>query len=231
MKTKIIKSSILFLGLLFIGSLGLNAQSIKPQDGTILYENNLRACLQVSLDPEPKTLKMAWKEYLEDNYNFKLEGISRFHNKDILYAENVKIDKISPYGMNFYTQILENENGSEMKVFASYGIDEFFDNANKPTEYKLMNEILESFLKVYLPIYYTEEVNDTKKRVSDLTVEINKLNDDIIKDHGKMETLKRDIEELTKKTEMNETALELNKKKLITREEKLIRIKKQLNNL
>jgi len=231
MKTIITKSSLLFIGILFIGSLGINAQSVKPQDATILFENNVRPCLLVSLDPEPKTLKQAWKEYLEDNYNFKLEGISLFQNKDILSAENVKIDKISPYGMNFYTQILENENGSEMKVFASFGIDEFIDKTNKPTEYKLMNEILESFLKVYLPKYYTNEVNDTKKRVTDLTLEINKLNDEINNDHGKIETLKKEIEELTKKTEMNQNALELNKKKLITREEKLSRIKNQLNNL
>lgn len=225
------KSLILLFGFLFIGSLGINAQSIKPQDGTILFENNSRACLFVSLDPEPKTLKMAWKEYLEDNFNFKLKGISTFQNKDILYAENVKIDKISAYSMNFYTQILENENGSEMKVFASFGLDEFIDTVNKPKEYILLNEILEGFLKVYLPKYYTQEVNDTKKRVNDLTLEINKLNDEIIKDHNKLESLKRDIEELTKKTEMNENALELNKKKLITREEKLKRIKNQLNNL
>ena len=227
----IIKSAVLFFAFLFSSSLGINAQTIKPQDGTIMFNHNLRSCLVVNLDPEAKTLKLAWKDYLKDNYDLKLKGIGWFQNKDILYAENIKIDKISAYSMNFYTQIIENENGSEMKLFASFGYDVFIDKENKPTEYNLLNEILENFLKVYLPKYYTQEVNDIKKRVTDLTLEINKLNDDIKSDNGKMEDLKREIEELTKKTETNKTTLEINKKKLIAREEKLTRIKNQLDNL
>jgi hypothetical protein len=232
MKTmKIYRPILVSCLLLFLASLGINAQTIEPQDGTIMFNDNLRSCLVVNLDPEPNTLKVAWRDYLKDNYNLKLEGIGLFQSKDLLFAENVRIDKISTYSMNFYTQIIENENGSEMKLFASFGYDVFIDQANKPEEYKLLDEMLESFLKVYLPKYYTQEVNDTKKRIIDLTVENNKLNDEINSNKEKMEVLKQEIEELNKKTDSNTITLELNKKKLVTREEKLLRIKNQLSNL
>ena len=228
---KMIKSILLLSVILFSTTLALNAQSIKPQDGTIIFEDKLRSCMVVDLDPETKTLRSAWTEYLEDNYDLKLKGNGFFQNKDILYAENVLIDKISVNSMNFYTQIIENENGSEMKLFASFDYDAFIKKEKDSVEYKSLNEILEGFLKVYLPKYYTIGVNDTKKRILELTEEINDLNEDIISDTGKLEKLKQQIDELTKETETNKIALEINKKKLTKREEKLVRIKSQLNNL
>jgi hypothetical protein len=228
---KIMNATILLCAFLFITSLEMNAQSIKPTNGTIMYNDNMRECIVVNLDPETKTLRSAWTDYLKDNYDLKLKGNGWFSSKDILYAEDVLIDKISANRMNFYTQIIENENGSEIKLFASFGYDAFIKKEKDSVEYKSLNEMLESFLKVYLPKYYTLEINDTKKRVLDLTEEINDLNKDIISDNDKLEKLKLQIDELTKETEKNKTALEINKKKLTKREEKLVRIKNQLNKL
>jgi hypothetical protein len=204
-------------------------KTIKPTDGTIIIKDQLQKCMVVVLDPETKTLRSAWIEYLKDNYNLKLKGNGLFQNKDILNAENVIIDKISANSMNFYTQIIENEIGSEMKLFASYGYDMFIEKEKYADEYYSLIEILESFLKVYLPKYYTQEVDDTKKRLLELTKENNRLNKNIISDNGKLKKLNQKIDKLTEETEKNKSTLERNKKKLLKREEKLLRIKKQLN--
>src|SRR5690606_23968036 len=97
-------------------------------------------------------------------------------NKDLLYAEDVVIEKLSSKRMNFYTQIIENEIGSEMKVFASFGYDIYIDKNETPEEYKIMNRMLNEFLNSYLPNYYKDQVKDTEKKVKDLTKEVKGLN-------------------------------------------------------
>ena len=53
----------------------LNAQSVEPTIGTINHDDKERPCWVANLDPEPKTLKEAWKDYIKDNYDVKLKGI------------------------------------------------------------------------------------------------------------------------------------------------------------
>ena len=137
----------------------VNAQSlIQPFDATINHDKAQRPSIQVNLDPEPKTLKNAWKDYLKDNYNFKLKGVGFLSNKDLLSAEAITVKQISSDAMDFYTHIVEDENGSEMKVFARHGYDIYITKKNYPNEYKALREILESFIKYYLPKYYEGKI-------------------------------------------------------------------------
>lgn len=223
--------TIIFL-LISLIAMQVSAQiSIQPFDSTIDFDKARRPCLQVNLDPEPKTLKNAWKDYLKDNYDFKLKGIGFLSNKDLLSAEAITVKQISSDAMDFYTHIVEDENGSEMKVFARHGYDIYINDKDYPNEYKVLREILESFIKYYLPIYYNTRLDDIEERVSDLTEERNDLRENINDNAEEIEKLKKEIKEKEEEAIANNKKLEIAERKLIKRKAKLLKIKAQLKKL
>lgn len=205
------------------------AQDLTPKDGKIEHNKSQRSCIYVNLDPEPKTLKKAWRSFLKDNYNFKLKGIGFLRNKDLLSAEDLVIKEISSKRMNFYTHIVEDEVGSEMKVFGSFGYDIYIDKNDTPEEYRVMNKMLNDFLKIYLPKYYKDQVKDTEKKVKKLSKEVKGLNKDISKNNKRTKKLSKEIENLTKEAAEKESELESANTKLQERKSKLERIKSKLN--
>lgn len=227
---KIIKITLLLL--ISIAAPQLSAQtSIIPIDATVNFDNDQRPCIQTNLDPEPKTLKKAWRNYLKDNYDFKLKGIGFLSNKDLLSAEKIIVPQISSDAMDFYTQILEDENGSEMKVFVRHGYDIYINKNNYPNEYKTLHEILENFIKFYIPKYHQNKINDTEKRIEKLTDETEDLQEDISDNTSTIANLKKEIEKLEDELKSNTEMLETANKKLIKRNAKLIRIKNQIKKL
>ncbi len=218
-----------FFLIIYLIAMQVDAQSsIQLLDTTIDYDKAQRSCIQVNLDPEPQTLKNAWRDYLKDNYDFKLKGIGFLSNKDLLSAEAITINQISSNVMDFYTHIVEDENGSEMKVFVRHGYDIYINKENYPDEYNALREILESFIKYYLPKYYEGKINDTEKRVNELTKERNDLKNNIDNNSNKIEKLKNEIKQKEEALIANKTQLEIKEKKLIKRKEKLERIRIQL---
>lgn len=226
MKTK--KLNIFIIGFCSIMTFGgLNAQKIEPQNATIMHDDKLRSCIVVSLDPNPDQLKEAWRDYLNDTYGFKLKGIGFLQNKDLMSAEEVTIKKISSDKMEFYTNIVENELGSEMKVFASFGENKYINRENMSKEYKALNKIVDDFLKVYLPTFYNQMLEDTTKNFEDLNEEVADLNEEIVDDTERIEKLKKEIEDLNDNIDSNKETLEETKKTLTATEKKLARIKSQ----
>lgn len=239
----------LILSILFMLALNLSAQpshlpnsnsssepskhafTIQPFDTLIEFDGSLRPCIQVNLDPEPKTLKDAWRDYLKDNYDFKLKGIGFLSNKDLLSAEEITVTQISSNEMDFYTYINEDDNGSEMKVFVRYGYDVFINKEDTPTDYEGLTNILDGFLRYYLPIYHEGRVDDTEKRIIKLTSETNDLQEEIADDAYRIEELRKEIEELEADLKTNTERLESANKKLTKRNEKLERIRSQLRKL
>ena len=205
--------------------------SIQPFDTLIEFDGSLRPCIQVNVDPEPKTLKEAWRDYLKDNYDFKLKGIGFLSNKDLLSAEEITVTQISSKEMDFYTYITEDEIGSEMRVFVRYGYDVYVNKNSTPTDYEALSTIIESFLKYYLPIYYQGRVNDTEKRIEKLRSESNDLQKEIEDDSSRIAALKEEIEKLEADLKTNTERLEKANIKLIKRNEKLNRIRGQLREL
>ncbi|WP_107038260.1 coiled-coil domain-containing protein [Brumimicrobium mesophilum] len=206
------------------------AQKVVPKDGKIEHKGGERPSIYVNLDPEPKPLKKAWKSYLKDNYDFKIKGIGFLSNKDLLYREDVIIQKLSTKRMDFYTKIVEDEVGSEMTVFASFGYDIYIDKNETPEEYAIMTKMLNDFLASYLPDYYESEVKETKKRVKKLSKEVKGLNKDINKNNEDIEEMTEEIEKLSKEVSEKEAALEIANTKLGERQEKLKRINSKLNS-
>ncbi|WP_320815665.1 hypothetical protein [Flavobacterium sp.] len=210
----------------------VNAQSsIQPFDTTIDYDKVQRPCIQVNLDPEPKTLKNAWKDYLKDNYDFKLKGIGFFSNKDLLSAEEITVNQISSNEINFYTHIVEDENGSEMKVFVRNGNGIYITKEKLPNEYAAVSEILNSFIKYYLPKYYGEKINDTEERINKLTEEKDDLKNNIDEKSSDIEKLKKEIKNNEEELKSKKKELEITEIKLKKRKEKLERIRTQLRKL
>lgn len=209
----------------------LFAQGVTPQQATIEHNDKERPCLQVNADPEPKTLKKAWKDYLKDKHDFKLKGIGFLANKDLLSAEKVVVEAISPKEMNFYTHIVEDENGSEMKVFAAYGYDIYIDPVETPEEYAALRSILEDFLKTYLPKYYEELIEETNERIEDLTDERDDIKEELKDDEKEIKKLKKEIKDLNKNLESNQSKLEEIETKLETRKAKLKRVQQQLRGM
>lgn len=216
--------------LMFIIAGNVHAQEVDPRIGTVKHKGSERPCLVINLDPEPKPLKKAWESYLKDNYDLKIKGIGFLTNKDLLYKEDVIVEEISLKRMDFYTKIVEDEVGSEMKVFASFGYDIYVDQNETPKEFRAMRKMLKDFLKEYLPEYYHSEVSATKKKVKDLTKNVSSLKKDISKNKSEIEDLKEEIEELTEEVDEKESLLETANVKLKERREKLLRINEKLKN-
>lgn len=218
--------------LICLGSIQVKAQgTITPFDATINYNSVERPCIQVNLDPEAKPLKKAWKKYLKDNYDFKLNGIGFLSNKDLLSAEEVTVNQISSKTMDFYTHIVKGENGSEMKLFVRLGYDVYVTNQNYPKEYAALKDILEGFIKYYLPVYYKKEIKSSEKQVNELLSESESLKDDIDKKDAKIVKMREEINEKEEELRLKKLALEKTERELILRKEKLERIKIQLKYL
>lgn len=223
-----------------VSSFKVSAQKIdiKPENGSVEFNDVSRPCIQVNVDPETKETKKAWKKYLSDNYSVKIKGIGMFSNKDILFAEEIVFKEISDKRLNLYTEIIEDLNGSQIKLFVSFGYDVYINEKDYPEEYKQLEAVLINFLKIYLPKYYKEKVNDVEKRISSLNKETRKLKDELVKISNEIEDLKKEIleleSELTDKEislESTKVKLEISTKKLEKRKKKLDRILKQLKNI
>jgi len=208
----------------------LSAKPTLPYVGTIVHNNAARPCLVVNIDPEPDLLKDAWRDFLKDNYDFKLKGIGFLSNKELLSAEQVVVGQISSKEMDFYTHVIEDENGSEMKVFAAFGYDMYVDSISMPAEYRELNTILERFLRSYLPKYHEELIEETEKRVIELTKEKEKLKKNITENEEEIESLTKEIEVLSQEVKVNKEMLEKAQHKLETRKVKLDRVQKFYNN-
>lgn len=226
-KTKNLKYSIQISFVVIVISIlaaNVRAQEVEPKKGTVNHNAGERPCFVINLDPEPKPLKKAWKSFLKDNYDLKIKGIGFLTNKDLLYKEDIVVEEISSKRMNFYTEIVEDEVGSEMKVFASFGYDIYIDINETPEEFKVMEKMFTDFLKYYLPKYYEGEVKATKKKVKELTKNVSSLEKDISKNKSDIENHKEEIEELTQEVAEKQSELETANVKLKERRAKLQRI-------
>jgi hypothetical protein len=216
---------------LFSAIFSLSAQTYTVDDGTIIHRDKSRSCIEVHVDPEPKTVKDAWKDFLKDNYDFKLKGFGFLTNKDLLSAEDVQVEKISDKNLNFYSNIVEDKEGTEMKVFASYGYDIYLNKTEYPSEYATIKNMVAQFYAEFLPDYYKGEIKDITKKIAGLEkdrksnakdIEDNK--EDIDDNQKEIEKLQKENKDLAKELEENEGLLKTATERKKSREAKLSRI-------
>lgn len=202
-----------------------SAQNVTPTNGFVKFDKESRPCLVVHVDPEPKMLKKAWKKYLKENHDLKLSG------GKLMSAERVTVNDISTNALDFYTQIIEDVNGSEMSVFGRFGYDIYFDELKTPAEYVKVKTMMEDFLKSYVSSYYKEIIDDTEKKVKKLTKTEYKLEKRITKDANKADKLKVKAKQLEEDVEHNKAEVETLKEKIKQRDEKLKKYKQKLNEV
>ena len=207
---------------------GLKAQDITPSEGIIAHNDAPRACWVVNVDPEPKTLKKAWKDYVKDDFDVSLKGIGFLANRDLLSAEEAVVRPISPDPLNFYTHIVEDVNGSEIKVFAELNPGDYANRSDHTGEFRAMRRILEDFLAEYLPTYYQSRVKDAENRMVELADEREKLKKEISRDSERISSLEEEIEQRRLELQSNQDKLKLAESKLEARRQKLERIRNQL---
>lgn len=229
MKKSILTTSLIIISII-ISSISYS-QSISPIDGTVYHNKKSRPCLEVNVDPEAKTLKKAWNNYLKENYSVKLKGIGFLSNKDLLSSKQVIIPVISPNAMDFYTEIIENANGSQMRVFASFGYDIYVDAASMPKEYVQIRKIMDDFLQSYIPNYYQELIKDKEKVVKSLNKDQSKLQKSIKKDTRSVEKMTKELESLNSDITKNKAELEETESKLTNRNQQLNELKTKLNSV
>lgn len=227
---KYVYISFLLISLIIIRATAYG-QDLTPVEATIERDNKLRSCLVVSVDPEPKTLKKAWRDFLKEKYDFKLKGIGFLSNKDVLSAKKVTLPAISPNALDFYTEILPDQSGSQMKVFASYGYEVYINPNEHPEEFQQLKTIFSTFLQTYIPNYYQELVDDTENAVRDLMKDQKKLKKSITKDSKKAEKFTAKIKQLNEAVSDNQAELIQVEEKLSNRTLKLEKYKLKLKNV
>lgn len=207
------------------------SQSVIPQKSTIEHNDKNRPCLKAVVRPMPKTLKKAWKDFLKDSYDFKIKGIGFLTNKDLLTAEKVTINEISPKAMDFYTKIVEHEEGSEMSVFASHGYDIYISKEKMPSEFAALKGIFEEFLQNYLPEYHQDLIKDTQKKIKELESDRKDMEKQIRKDKQKIEDLNKEIDKLNEALISNKSELRQIEQLLNSRKNELKRVQERLDNI
>lgn len=217
---------------IFFMSTMVFGQNIMPKDDKVIYEKSSRPCLAITVEPSPDLLKDEWGDFISKNHDIKLKGNGFLTNKDVLYAENVVVNNISPKALNFYTEIIEDENGAtSMKVFAAFGYDIFIEKSTYPEEYEALKKIMSNFLNKYIPEYYNEQIETAQDEVKDLKKNQEKLDKSIAKNTKKIEKMTDDIEDMRKENSKNQTELEEVESKLKNQTEKLVHFKTKLNDL
>jgi len=149
----------------------VRAQTFILENTQISFDSKLRPALAANIEPEAKSFKKAWAHYLKKTHQVKLKGIGFLVNRDLLSAKDVIVAAVSSKRMNIYTRIMETSDGSEVKLFASFGYDIFIGPENYPNEYASMQAILNTFLIENLQNYYNNEIKETSKRITGLQKE------------------------------------------------------------
>lgn len=174
-------------------------QNITLQQGMIEHNEKQRPCVQVSLKaPQPKPLKKAWEDFMDDEYDVNMKGIGFLSNKDILTAQEVNIPAMSDKSLNFYTRIIEQGNQTEMCVFSSFGYDIYATPEEYPQAFETMEKMTAQFLRSYLPEYYHEKIEVSMEEVEDIRSEISDLEETMADNTKEIEELKAENAEIEK---------------------------------
>lgn len=217
-----------FLSILFLAlfSINIKAQTFKIDTTEISFDNKLRPCYAVFVDPDPKTLKNAWEKYLKKKYSIRVKGNSFFGSSDFIKAEDVVINKISKKRLDLYSRIIETAEGSEMKVFVAFGYDYYAGDKGFQTEFDALKDLLNTFLLKSLNEYYTDEIARVNKSVKSLNKEQISLHKTIAKNNDRMFDAQKDIP-----TSYNITAKGVSSEQSVKDKEKADKLTDKVNKL
>lgn len=207
------------------------SQQLQLSEHQLTYKNEERTSVKVLLEPNPKTVKKAFEDWMKDKYDVNLKGIGFLSNKDVLSAEQVTIPEISNKEMDFYAKVVENNGTTEMNLFASYGYEIHITPEKYPKEYKAINRLASSFLNDWLPIYYENEIESVSERLEDLRDDRTKMQETIADNKKEIEKLIKENEKLNKQLSESGRDEEALSQTLFEQKSKLKIISKSLENI
>lgn len=192
----------------------LNAQVLNISNETILHENINRNAIKVVIAPDSKEVKKEFKDFMDDKFDVKVEGIGFLKNKDVLYTAQRVIPAIASQSMQLSAKIIEVNGQTEMYVFGQ------FDNNNQisPTKsyaaYAGMKDVTINFLNTLLPDYYKDIVEDQSDLVADLEDSEEDIQKKLEQNRKRIKKLNQENIELEKRLASTRTKLEQNKNEL-----------------
>lgn len=213
-----------------LSSLSL-AQSIVPEQSTIEHNEAFRPCLTVVIEPEAGEVQKEWESFMKSNYKVKFNGAGFLGMGNLLESKAIVIPAISSKTLDFYANISQLEEGTELKVFVAFGYDVYVNPEETPAEFKALNHLLGNFIAGYLQPYYENKVSKTEKELKKLTKRGDKLEKKQVKYTNKIERLEQGI--VDAKAELVENREERSEKKIVLeeRQKQLDVILKQIANL
>ncbi|MFK7935410.1 MAG: hypothetical protein AB8G22_17985 [Saprospiraceae bacterium] len=213
---------------LFLSS-NVTAQRISVGESEMTLNERPQSCVEVTLEPEVKEVKKAFKDFMDDNYDVNLKGIGFLSNKDVLTAEQVNIPTVSNKTMDLSAKVIEVQDKTQMCVAGSFGYDIAIDQADYYREYRSLRGIVLDFLDGYLPEYYQNRVDEKAEVVADLKDERQDLNEDIADNEEEIEKLKKENEDLRKELDQTKKDLETQTANLEKRRNSLEEVNKELS--
>ncbi len=206
----------------------VTAQQLNMMDGMVQYQKRDYPAVIVQMEPDPKTVKKAWEDYIRREHDINMKGIGFLTNKDVLTAEEVSFPAISTKEMDFYTKVIEENDATKMMVFAALGYNIPIDKDRNYKEYIAMKAVVSDFIDNFLPAYYMERLETAKSAVADLEGDQKDLRKDIEDNQKEIEKLRKENEKLQEKLNETQTELQAALELLSKRRTKLQTIKDQL---
>lgn len=219
---------ILTLSLFFINSFTVFSQDLTVSDQMIKNDDEMQASIKVILKPDSKTVKKAYRDWMEENYNVDVDGIGFLKNKDVLKIKEEEIKGISNNKMDLYARIVEKGDYTEMDIFGSFGYDLHLDPESSPEEYRRTKSIIYAFLNDFLPGYYEEIVEETADQIEDLKENESDARDKMADNREEIEKLRKENEELANKIKEYESKLEKTEIQLVNQKKQKVEIKKAI---
>ena len=154
------------------------SQKLVIENANTSYNEQFRASIKVTIEPTKKAVRNNWKNWLNEKYDTKVNGASWFNKKDVLSAKGIKIPVISDKQLDLYAKVVDQGQGSQLYIFASFGYDMHITPETFPKEYRALENFTLDFLTDFLTNYYRNLTENLEEIISDLEVNKTILQED-----------------------------------------------------
>jgi len=194
------------------------------------YDDKMRTAVIVFMEPERKKVRDAWEDFLEDDYDTKTKGNGLIGKDDVIRAKEANIADISNKTIDLYAEVLDKDQGSELKVFASFGYDVHITPEKFPNEFTALENFTLKFINEFLMDYYEDEVKEAQDLVDDLQDDKNDMQKKLSENKEDIVDLNEDNVEL--KEDMTAKGVEMEKaaNTLEVEKEKQKQLNKKINS-
>ena len=221
-------------GLLFaflLTSVTLTGQTLNVSNKIIVHDSKEWNAIKVLIAPETKSVKKAFKDFMDNKYEVDIKGIGLFKNEDVLYTEPMVIKPISSEIIRLYVKVIEEGGQTAMYVFGQLGNNTQISPYEYYTEFGALRNLTVDFLNGLLPDYYQDIVEDQRDAISDLEKDRDDMRKKISKNKDKIAELQKENEELELKLLTNKTKLKEGVETLSKKSETLKKVNTKLEKV